>query len=505
MAPSIATSNKVLSRRLLFPASQSSELPPLFAAPTTPPELTAELYDFIALALRAFVNPWWTKISRYDKEFLPDITRILTHVVRQLEARVADVDLAPLVFHAVPAILTQHYRDYRNAAAKLSTSYASGGALSLPILFHNLQPHMAVTADGAIDPEYMRQIVDHILKACLPKEDSDPEPERYVIREIVLKILLKDVIPKITQPWFIQKTILDLLGQQDALPTKVRVQQHSTASTDDMQSRPSSPPAASPFSFHTLIVVSLSAIQTLSGACLAMIHAYRQAVTTIKRVNQTPPRPQPTRRVSSPFPRPRSPTSVPIPTSPTSPSISASSSTSSWAAAPDPSVTSTPPSEAPPDNYALPALALFSEIFTTPARMAASSITHTLSLLLLIFSPFLDRLLPYLLVQALSPNLLLTITRNAKRTLFPNGYPVPPPPDPTPEEQVQMRTRLLAYRGKSPWVEAHILPLVLGSDPTETLAAALDPLTSRECNVHLLVLLLDCIIGTLFPELLGAS
>ncbi|KAJ7655071.1 PXA domain-containing protein [Mycena polygramma] len=489
MAPSFTSTKSALgkaslSKRLLFPAWPSNDLPPLFAAPTTPPELTAEVYDFVALALRAFVNPWWTKITRYDKEFLPDITRILTHVVRALEARVQDADFAPLVFRDVPLILTQHYRDYRNAASKLSTSYASGGALSLPVLLHGLQPHMAVSSDGTIDPDYMRQIVDHILKACLPEEDYAPETQRFVIREIVLKILLNDVLPKITQPWFIQKTILDLLGEEDVVLTK---------------SRPLSPPASA-FSFHTLIVVVLSAIQALSGACLAMIHAYKQAVGTIKRVNQTPLRPQQARRVSSPFPRPRSPTSIPIPTSPVSPSVSASSSVSSWAAdtSPPPFI----PSDTMSNDYALPSLTLVSEIFTTPTRMASSSITHTLSLLLVFFAPFLDRLLPYLLTQALSPKLLLTTARNAKRTLFPNGYPAPPPVDPTPEEQAQMRARLLSYRGKSPWVETHVLPLVLGSDPTETLAAALDPLTSRECNVHLVMMLLDCIIGTLFPELL---
>ncbi|KAJ6574886.1 PXA domain-containing protein [Mycena capillaripes] len=494
MAPSFTSTKSAfakasLSKRLLFPTWPSNDLPPLFAAPATPPELTTEVYDFVALALRAFVNPWWTKISRYDKEFLPDITRILTHVVRVLEARVQDTDLAPLVFRDVPVIITQHYRDYRNAESKLSTSYASGAALSLPVLFHGLQPHMAVTSDGTIDPEYMRQIVDHILKACLPEEDYAPEPERFVIREIVLKILLKDVIPKITQPWFIQKTILDFLGQEDVLLTSTKA-------------RPASPPASA-FSFHTLIVVFLSAIQALSGACLAMINAYKQAVGTIKRVNQTPPRPQPTRRASSPFPRPRSPASIPIPTSPMSPSISASSSVSSWAAGPDTSPTPISRPNTTASDYALPSLMLVSEIFTTHARMASSSITHTLSLLLVFFAPFLDRLLPYLLAQALSPKLLLTTMRNAKRNLFPNGYPAPSPIDPTPEEQAQMRARLLAYRGKSHWVETHILPLVLGSDPSETLAAALDPLTSRECNVHLVMFLLDCIIGTLFPELLG--
>ncbi|KAJ7900088.1 PXA domain-containing protein [Mycena olivaceomarginata] len=415
MPPSFASNKSALakaslSKRLLFPTWPSNDLPPLFAAPATPPELTAEVYDFVALALRAFVNPWWTKITRYDKDFLPDITRILTHVVRAVEARVQDADLAPLVFRDVPAILTQHYRDYRNAASKLSTSYASGAALPLP---------------------YVRQIVDHILKACLPEEDYAPEPQRFIIREIVLKILLKDVFPKITQPWFIQKTILDLLGQEDVVLTKTR---------------PSSPPASA-FSFHTLIVVALSAIQALSGACLAMIHAYKQAVGTIKRVNQTPPRPQPTRRVPSPFPRPRSPTSIPIPASPMSPSISASSSvSSSWAATPtDTSLPHQVPSpDTPSSDYALPSLTLVSEIFTTPARMASASIMHTISLLLVLFAPFLDR-----------------------ARCFRTGTPRHRPVDPTPEEQAQMRARL----------------------PRIPRSAALDPLTSRECNVHLVSLL----------------
>jgi hypothetical protein len=181
-------------------------------SPSTPPELTAELYDFIALALRAFVTPWWSKITRYDKEFFPEITRILTVFIRALEERALVTDLSPLILHDIPTLITQHYRDYRNAEAKLSTSYASGGAATLPQLFHQLEPHMAVSADGNIDEEYVRQIVDHILKSCLPPEDYEPESERFIIREVVLKVILKDILPKITQPWFVLRVILDLLG-----------------------------------------------------------------------------------------------------------------------------------------------------------------------------------------------------------------------------------------------------------------------------------------------------
>lgn len=203
-----------LARRILFPI-HTGDLPPLLNSPDVPPELQAELYDFIALALRAYVNPWWTKITRYDKEFLPQIMRLLTTVIRALETRALALDLPALVFQDAPVILTQHWRDYRNAASKVSSSYATGGAASLPQLFHQLQPHIALSPDGRIDLEYYRQIVDHILKACLPPEDFAPEPERLALREVFVNVLVSGVIPKIAQPWFIQNTILDLLGSEE--------------------------------------------------------------------------------------------------------------------------------------------------------------------------------------------------------------------------------------------------------------------------------------------------
>lgn len=216
--PSIASvgPNKLtqqsLAKRLLFHSLPTDELPPLFLSETLPPELTAEVYDFIALGLRAYINPWWTKITRYDKEFLPQVTHILVIVIRALELRIQRLDFPALIFHDIPTILSQHYADYRNALSKLSTSYASGGAASLPQLFSQMQPHTAILPDGKIDPEYFRQVFDYILRICLPPEDHEAEAERIIVREVVVKVLLDDVLPKVTQPWFIQKAILDLLG-----------------------------------------------------------------------------------------------------------------------------------------------------------------------------------------------------------------------------------------------------------------------------------------------------
>lgn len=207
-----------LSKRLLLPfLSASSPLPPLLAS-EVPPEFTADLYTFIALGLRSFVNPWWSKITRYDKEFLPEINRVLSAVLRALELRLVNTDLAPLVFHDLPILVTQHYRDIRSASAKLSTSYASGGSASLPQLFHQLQPHMALSSAGdAVDEMYIRQIAEHILKSCLPEEDYAPEAERFIVREVLVKVLT-DVMQKVVEPWFLYKLVTDLLPVEEEPP-----------------------------------------------------------------------------------------------------------------------------------------------------------------------------------------------------------------------------------------------------------------------------------------------
>ncbi|KAG6861224.1 hypothetical protein C0995_002573 [Termitomyces sp. Mi166 len=414
-----------LANRLLFPAlPHDAALPPLLAEP----ELSAELYDVVALALRAFVLPWWSKISRYDKLLLPEISRIVAAVVRTLDARIQAAQLAPLLLVHAPAILTQHYRDYRNAQSKLRTSYAAAASASLPQLFHQLQPHIAVSPDARLDTEYFRHLLDHVLRLSLPPEDYHPDAERFIVREILLKVLLNDVIPKITQSWFLQRSILDLLNLQ--LP----------------QPQPSPPASTSSSSFHTIIVLVLSAIQAISGACLALIHAYKNTLVTIKRVNKRSP-----------------------------PSAS--------------------------QRYADPLLTLFSEIFTLQDRTASTTLLTTARIITdFSSSSFLDRFLPHLLETQLSSAFILSTTRTAKRTLFPNGYPGPPPIEPTPEEQAEFRARLVGWRPRGA-LATRLLPLLLGPDPSKTLEAALDPLSSAPCNVHLFLLLFDLVVLELFPEL----
>jgi PXA domain len=210
-----------LTKRLLFPhLPPSSPPPPLLQTSSSYPALDAELYDFIALALRAYINPWWTKITRYDKQLLLELTRIFTSVLRNIEARALAADFSPLLYLNLPTLLAQHCADYRIAARKLGSSYAAAGSASLPALFHGQQQHVGVSIDGKADEVYVRAAVDIVLKTCLSPEDWDAEAERYIIRETIVKTMCIDIVPRITQPWFLHSTLLNLLGPPDE-PLKV--------------------------------------------------------------------------------------------------------------------------------------------------------------------------------------------------------------------------------------------------------------------------------------------
>ncbi|KAF8349875.1 hypothetical protein F5887DRAFT_1070128 [Amanita rubescens] len=323
---------------------------------------------------------------------------------------------------------------------------------------------MALSPDGTINEDYYRQILDHLLRVSLPAEDYAAEVERYIIREAILKLVLVDLLPRVTQPWFIQLVILNQLSSEDQISSYI------------------SPKASTSSS---LLIMLLSTVQKLSGVSLAIVRAYKQAVSTIKSVNQLP-----IRKVSSPSQA----------SSSTNTDTSASEDSSPDSVpTPDERLRTTVPEAPPSPATVLPLFLLFSEIFNTTERLASLIITTIIFVMTVFWTSFLDRLAPHLLLTSLSSAFVLNTTRIAKRTLFPNGYPGPPYEDPTPEEQSAIRARLTAIRPTG--VLAYLVPIVLGSDPTATLDAAIEPLCNSRCNLHLAVAILDRILVGLCPEL----
>jgi len=66
-----------------------------------------QLYAFIAIIIREFVQTWYTKITP-DQVFVEEVVQIIAHCTRGLEQRLRKVDLESLIFDELPELLDVH-------------------------------------------------------------------------------------------------------------------------------------------------------------------------------------------------------------------------------------------------------------------------------------------------------------------------------------------------------------------------------------------------------------
>lgn len=104
-----------LIRRVLCPQQQHGDktrdaqtpieelLPPL----TSRNDVDLELYAFLAIILREFVQSWYSRITT-DETFVAEIVHTIAHCTRALEQRFRKVDMESLLFDEVPDLLQKH-------------------------------------------------------------------------------------------------------------------------------------------------------------------------------------------------------------------------------------------------------------------------------------------------------------------------------------------------------------------------------------------------------------
>jgi hypothetical protein len=85
------------------PAPIDEILPPL----TSSNEVDLQLYAFISIIIREFVQTWYTKITP-DHVFVEEVVKIIAHCTRALEQRLRKVDLESVLFDELPDLLDIH-------------------------------------------------------------------------------------------------------------------------------------------------------------------------------------------------------------------------------------------------------------------------------------------------------------------------------------------------------------------------------------------------------------
>jgi hypothetical protein len=66
-----------------------------------------QLYAFISIIIREFVQTWYSRITP-DQMFVEEVVKIIAHCTRALEQRLRKVDLESLLLDELPELLEAH-------------------------------------------------------------------------------------------------------------------------------------------------------------------------------------------------------------------------------------------------------------------------------------------------------------------------------------------------------------------------------------------------------------
>lgn len=404
-----------------------------------------KLYHFVALILRAYVLQWYAKISPRDTQTLPEINNALVPILRPLLDfhREEIVDL--VLLHA-PALLTLHLQTLREAQRAVplpATSY-----------LHSSTPNTIPPADSETEgPEQagIDEVLDNIREAETRLGDA------YHARLPLRSVTREDDYWTVDPEYYVA---LALGLQQDGgeLQKTIVAELLAGSVLGNVSKRIGMPWFWAQMLHKQLNPESFSDAESPDdGAEAKKTSVVQKTKATLGKIKRTG------RTVSSLY--------------------------ATWA--------SSPPPERKHARLALPWLAVIRELLAIDERNLFIRIAFgLLGMFVLLVSPVVDRVLPILVTQALTPGLGLKILVLLERIIFPcDGYPSPDEfREPGPPEQALLWEQLRKdVQKKMPWMS------VFGEGWDERM---LDVIGHRGPNAHLVSMLYDAVVGTLAPQLL---
>ncbi|KAK8124640.1 uncharacterized protein PG998_000399 [Apiospora kogelbergensis] len=276
------------------PAPIEELLPPL----TSRNDVDLQLYAFIAIIIRDYVQTWYTKITP-DETFVAEIVQIIAHCTRSLEQRLREVDLESLLLDELPELLDAHVRAYRTARTSVARSPVETNPREI---YHSLCPLPALSpVPKRDDPKslqsqadnetaYRQLLVQGVLALLLPTEDLENECLTSLVGQVFSELILGNLfINKLSEPWMLWEILIILTrladqGNSSGTTGSKRSDSTTGNSGPAMDLAPKRPWGSSiSTAFWSLIQWGFLAVSLI-----------RSFITTIAQSRSLPPRPPPT-------------------------------------------------------------------------------------------------------------------------------------------------------------------------------------------------------------------
>ncbi|KAL7789914.1 PXA domain-containing protein [Trichoderma ceciliae] len=187
-------------------------LPPL----TSRNDVDLQLYAFLAIIMREFVQSWYSKITT-EETFVPEILHIIAHCTRALEQRFRKLDLESLLLDEIPELLDRHATARRVASRSALQPLVDADPREVyhsisPLPFLSPVPRSNDASTVRLQQEneatYRQLLVQAVLAILLPTEDLENPCLTALVEQILSELIIGNLIAgKASQPWLLYEAI----------------------------------------------------------------------------------------------------------------------------------------------------------------------------------------------------------------------------------------------------------------------------------------------------------
>ncbi|KAM3564050.1 hypothetical protein MY1884_000948 [Beauveria asiatica] len=238
----------MLIRRVLCPQKLSEKdrdvvtpIEELLPSLTSRNDVDLQLYAFLAIIIRDFVQAWYNKITP-DETFVAEVLQVIAHCSRALEQRFRTLDVESLVLDEIPDLLDRHIAAYRTSHDPVSQEPV---AVNPRQVYHALCPlpqlspvpqkgdQSSFEEQQENESAYRQLLVQAVLAILLPTEDLENPCLTAIVGQIFSELIVGNIVAgKASQPWLLYESICiagRVLGEKKTRATQRMVSGRHTA------------------------------------------------------------------------------------------------------------------------------------------------------------------------------------------------------------------------------------------------------------------------------------
>ncbi|KAM3453501.1 hypothetical protein MY3296_003732 [Beauveria thailandica] len=213
----------MLIRRVLCPQKLSEKdrdvvtpIEELLPSLTSRNDVDLQLYAFLAIIIRDFVQAWYNKITP-DETFVAEVLQVIAHCSRALEQRFRTLDVESLVLDEIPDLLDRHIAAYRTSHDPVSQEPV---AVNPRQVYHALCPlpqlspvpqkgdQSSFEEQQENESAYRQLLVQAVLAILLPTEDLENPCLTAIVGQIFSELIVGNIVAgKASQPWLLYESI----------------------------------------------------------------------------------------------------------------------------------------------------------------------------------------------------------------------------------------------------------------------------------------------------------